>query len=343
MSNSAADRAEAQPLPELGSSSGAGGAVAVYRLRQVHVAYGGRIRASWQSVLASTPLGKASTRGGSYRGLGGRGGGQRSLCGGGGYSWAIVRTRGGLGDDGGQGNGVESGDITETCNPSSRVVQQGTVSPGRRLRTEEGGGENNNGKIKVAVDPSIELSSSTASPWRWHSFDVDTTAWLPGDLLSLWIRLDNVAGNWCNETAPAPAEAAILRGGELREDLPLSRHPRVRGFELEVVDDATAEDTARRARCILRRTHHHPAPTSSSGNRLGGGGAKEGENTVTSTDLARRDSGYRAVGFGEAAAECYFAPAFAATATGPGTSVDTVQLDFAACPMNMAAAGGSWA
>lgn len=329
MSRFVADRAEVKPLPELGGSAGNAGAV--YRLRQVHVAYGGRIRASWQSVLATTPFGKASTGGGgSNCGLGGRGGGQGSLCGGGGYSWAIVRTRGGLGDDGGEGGGVASGGITDTCTPSSRVIEQGAVSPGGRWPTEEGDGDNSNGKTKVAVvDPSSELPSSTASPWRWHCFDVDTTAWLPGDLISLWIRLDDVAGK--------PAEAVKRGGGELRGKLRLSRHPCVRGFELEVVDDATAEEIARRARCILRRTHHHRAPASSSSNRLNEGRSNDG-GAVTSTDLTCCGNGSP-----NPTAECYFAPAFAAAATGPGTSVDTVQLDFAACPMNMAAAGGSWA
>lgn len=346
MSNSTvANRAVARTLPELRSSSGAGGAGDMYRLRQIHMAYGGRIRASWQSILTIAPFGKASTAGGSNGSLGDRGGGQRSLSGGCGYSWAIVRTRGGLGDNGQERDGVASGGITDTSNPSSRVIQQGSVSPGGILCTEEGGGTTDNSKTKVAVDPSSDLSSSTVSPLRWHFFEVDTTDWLPGDLLSLWIRLYDVAGDWCSETAPAPAEETARRGGEIRQDFPLSHQPRVRGFELEVVDDAAAEETARRSRCILRRKRHHPAlASSSSSNRLNGGEVKEGESAAAATDLTCSGRVNRAVGFGEAAAECYFAPAFSATAPGPGTSVDTVQLDFAAvCPMNMAAAGGSWA
>lgn len=311
-----------------GGSGGDGSAQAMHRLRQVHVAHGGRIRTSWRAVLAATPLqrlGQATAgnwSNSSKSKVDGVRDGQRSLCG---YSWALVRTRGVVGD--------------EACDLACRIIEQGNV-PDRSddprftsdcegvIGTEEEGGGN-----KAGADPSTEVVSSTASPWRWQCFDVDTTAWLPGDLLSLWIRLDEVrpfpppslapGGDWVGGT-PA-ADAAIRRGGTSRRHLPLCYHPLVRAFELRVVDDARAEEIARGCYALSRDRHQRPLASSSS-TCLDGGSATAG------TSAAR---------FGD---ECLYSPACTVTASVPGASVAAVQLDFAAvCPMNMAAAGGSWA
>lgn len=303
-----------------GGNDGDGSAHALHCLRQVHVAHGGRIRTSWNAVLAATPVqrrSQANTGDWSSSGYDVNSivGGQRSLCG---YSWALVRSRGVAGD--------------ERCSLACRVMKQGSVSDRSTVPRYTGdhggviGSEEQGGNDKASVNPSTEEVSSTLSPWRWQCFDVDTTAWLPGDLLSLWIRLDELGPSPPPSFAPgggtspvAAGEGSIGRRGNSRRLLPLRYHPLVRAFELRAVDDARAEEAAR-GHCALSREHHERPVVSCSGTRLDGGSAAR---------------------FGEA---CFYPPVFSAAASGPGTSVAAVQLDLAAdCPMNMAAAGGLWA
>ena len=313
---------------------GGGGAHAMHRLRQVHVAHGGRIRTSWHAALTATkvqrPGGREGTTGG---GSNGKEGGHRSVCG---YSWALVRTRGVVGD--------------EACSLACGVIEQGTVSDhsavnvfhsdhGGAVGSEGEGGGSKAGVVKPSSAGGPGSSSTSSSPWRWQRFDVDTTAWLPGDSLSLWARLDEVqpfppvpaaGGGWVGGASAAleGAVASARRGGRSRRCLPPCYRPLVRSFELRVVDDARAEEIARGSCALSRdRCHRHVAGGTSSGTRLDDGSATAG------TSAARLGD------------ECFYAPAFDAAASGHGrSSVKAVQLDLAAVsPMNMAAAGGDWA
>eukprot|EP00903_Cladosiphon_okamuranus_P014811 g13717.t1 len=316
------------PLTADGGNPDGGGdgrAHTMHRLRQVHVAHGGRIRTSWHTVLAAAPTrpsGRAATGYGS-NGSGGTSGmagdGHRSVCG---YSWALVRTRGVMGD--------------ESCHLACRVVEQGSASDcsaGSRCTGDQRGAigpsEEEEYDNRDGVDLSIKGASSkmSSSPWRWHRFDVDTTGWLPGDLLSLWIRLDEL---WPSPPSPlaaaggdrvgwtSAAEATSGRGGQSRRGIPGRYHPLVRCFELRAVDDARAEEIARGCYAPLSRGRHQRPPAGRNATRLDGMARLEGE--------------------------CFYGPACSAAAFGYGTSVAAVQLDFAAVsPMNLAAAGGSWA
>lgn len=319
------------PLRTGGGGSGdSGSAHAMHRLRQVYVAHGGRIRTSWNAVLAATKpqrSGQATATvgdGSNGGGINGMEGGHRPPCG---YSWALVRTRGVVDD--------------EACSLACRVIEQGTVSDrsagsrftsgdgGRVVGSEGGGGDN-----VAGVEPSAKGESSALSPWRWHRFDVETTAWLPGDLLSLWIRLDAVrpfprpslAAGRDRVGGASAAEAAIGRGGRSWRRHSICYRPLVRSFELRAVDDARAEEIARGCYHALSRDCHQRSVASGGSTRFDGGSATAGTSTARLGD------------------ECFYAPAFPPAASGHCTSVAAVQLDFAAVsPMNMAAAGGSWA
>ena len=316
-----------------------GGAGGMYRLRQVHVAHGGRLRASWQAVLAASPLRRANQGAigrGSKPSLHRRGGERRSPRGSG-YSWAIVRTRGVGGGCGGEDNGVVNVGPDHPCNLSCRVLRQGTVpdhstnplddGSDRRagFGTEKEGDDNTTDKGGVRVSTTSAFSAAI-SPWRWQRFDVETTSWLPGDVLSLWIRLDDVRSCPPSSRVSAAAnntiwdEATTPGGGKERRDCPLVHRPQARAFQVGVVDDARSEEVAR----ILPRYRRQPPVVTGDGAR---------------SDRSEEEGCSRAV------VECFYAPAFSAVRPGPGAGVAAaVRLDFAAsCPMNMAAAGGSWA
>lgn len=327
-------------------------AYAMHRLRHVHVGHGGRIRASWQAILATSPLkplGGASSWGRSASG--GRGHGERLPRRG--YSWAIVRTRGVLGHDEGGWRNQAGGDVDDTCGLSCRVILQGSVpdpsthTTGRGIVSDaEGGVEEDGGRDSgnggVDLESSRTSIPSAMSPWRWHSLGVDTTGWLPGDLLSLWIQVDEVRprpplscvaeGMGLVDNAAAAAQRAAERGEHQRLNSRFC-HLRVRAFSLRVVDDAEAEEIVRRAHCLPCR---HPLV-------LGNPPILPRPNdkmfthttaTIHSTGRSKR---------GEAHVECHFATTSLSAASSSGMTA-AVRLDFAAvCPMNMAAAGGSWA
>lgn len=358
------------------NSGGGGGGVNTHRLREVHVAFGGRIRACWEAVLSATPCYRAAGGGRSHgEGCGGDG---RPPCG---YSWAIVRTRGVVGECGwapGRDSHVSNNGAPL---PSSCVVKQGVVglSPlpadgavkttartqmqpswAGRAGASPTDGEGSNGKDKnvrdedngataggpsfqpygassVSPTPSNALYS-LSPPWRWQRFEADTTGWLPGDLLSLWIQV------WpyqvSNPPVPVVGAAEVDQDGEV---LPFRRRmgttsvskehdggggaggrsaassfPRVRGFELRVVDDARANEAAGRA-CLRRR---HPS-------------LNRALLVSQSTTKGSRGAGAGARDVGSAGGGAMYAATASAT---------TVRLDFATvCPMNLAAAGGSWA
>lgn len=203
--------------------------------------------------------------------------------------------------------------------PRDASIHGGVIGPGGEA-----------GDTKADVDPSTQPVSSALSPWRWHCFDVGTTAWLPGDLLSLWIRIDEVRPFPPSPltSGASPAEAAAPAGGRRsRGYLPLGYRPLVRSFELRAVDDARAEEIARGGCCAPFRDRHQRLLASSGSTRVSGGSATADASAARLGD------------------ECYYAPAFGSAASGPGNGVAAVvQLDLAAvCPMNMAAAGGTWA
>lgn len=313
-----------------GSRRGDGVTGRMYRLRQVHVANGGRIRASWQAVLEAAPLRRfdQGTIGrGSNLGLQAGGDGQRSPCGdggGGAYAWAIVRTRGVVGEDVG------------VVNLACRVVTQGAV-PDRSPRRPADGDDRG-----VAIDTTTAAgadtskktpSSAASSPWRWQYFDVETTSWLPGDVLSLWIRLDGVRPRPRSPSATAAAvdnaaaaedDATASRRGGARRGLPFRHRPRVRAFQVGVVDDARSEEIARGVLPLRRQQRPFVGSDGDNSDRS----SRSYENGSLSTP------------------DCFFPPAFSAVGTGPSTAgaATAVRLDFAAMsPMNMAAAGGVWA
>lgn len=351
------------PLPRLDLISGTG----VYRARQVHVGFGGRISVSWQAMLASSSshrceeVTKAKVAGGtSMLGNGdvGDSGQQPS-----GYSWAIVRTRGG--DD------TSGGDLGVTCaGPSPppplppRVIHQGFVRTGRMntnqnqhgiIETVKGSNRSVDGKTDTAFNPSVAAAAATSasyhckpyssasaisaasfspsSPWQWQEFQADTSGWQPGDVLSLWIRVDTQPPRrWPSSTGDyrdrnSLDHIEIMRGRRLGYSVGvrdgdevsanvLSFSPRVRGFELRAVDDARVEETVHRAACCPYDW------------RTDNCGMRNVEQNKKGRKLRSRIVGPRGK------AEC----------RGEEKATGAVRLDFAAvCPMNMAAAGGSWA
>lgn len=292
------------------------------RLRQVYLSSGGRIRASWQAVLAGAQCSQATAPNSAIRNGGGSRGWRPD-----GYSWAIVRTRGVAGDD---GEGAAPG--APFLPPPTKVIDQGVIRP-----------------------------PHGPSPWQWQSCEVDTAGWLPGDLLSLWIQVDHgghgsristdaphaTAFNSCTVRTGAvdSGAAGLFTGARNRASdgtngqgdslLPYRQpanksggrgsevgacfRPCVRGFELRVVDDATAEEIARRA-CFRR---HGSAPV---GTVVFGGKNRSSKFADGVGVSVGGTTGTQAGGSHSRA----------------GTNV--VRLDLApVCPMNLAAAGGSWA
>lgn len=297
----------------------------VFRLRQVHVAFGGRLSASWDAAWvdhdsirgrnSSYDFGerRASNSGGRRRGSGDRDGvlGQilqrRRPCA---YSWAIVRTR--CGEGGGDGGEVTSSTGAPHSRP--RIVSAGVVQG-----PDGTGGEGNSNICRM-------VKMDVLSPWKWHRIEAETDGWLPGDLMSLWAKVDdriitgstivnngdntgdnngNCAGNKTRAVrhnegyhtlrdSSGDDSGTAAEGGFFGQP---SLPPRVRGFVLRGVDDVRSVEIAGRVRSphVYRRddgrgSSHGSAFSSSS----------------SSADCCRR-------------------------------------LDFAAvCPMNMAAAGGSW-
>lgn len=83
------------------------------------------------------------------------------------YAWAIVRTRGAVGN-------VDEVGVGDTCSVA-------TVSPSSAHVISQD---------HVSSLPTYNHSHSDSSLcWRWQRFEVDSTGWLPGDSLSLWIRI----------------------------------------------------------------------------------------------------------------------------------------------------------
>lgn len=308
----------------------------VFRLRNVVVGFGGRISASWQSMLPATTAATTTTSSGRYGGSGG--------CRPCGYSWAIVRTRGVCRDsDSGASRVIRQGVVHYSCGSG------GSTAAARTAGTGGGGGDKaeNMRKEFVGTGPQPSLTAPTptsgasrslstpSSPWRWQSLEADTAGWLPGDVLGLWIRVDS--SQWCRGPAACPppsgAEATLRTPGDKDSgdgshvaegksggDRALGYSPRVRDFVLRTVDDARARDIAGRARVYSHR--HRPAAA-----EVLADGRKDGQ----VLHGVERDKGW---------------------GTGAGGSCgnvaveagDAVRLDFATmCPMNMAAAGGSWA
>lgn len=320
-------RAVLRPPSEKNGSNGfcgnGGMADVMHRLRQIHVARGGRIRASWRAVLTVSPLQHLDQSASSGRAHHGRGGEfQRSSCKG--YSWAIVRTRGMAAGDGRGGKGM-SCVVKQGALPDSSARHACHRSGSVRLTdTDEEGDNHYSSKADV-----VSSSPSATSPWRWEHLEVDTVGWLPGDLLSLWIRLDDTPppspprlatdGGWHGRGATPAVSGGPGRGDESRRDCPPSHRPLVRAFDLTVIDDAREEEIVRRACCFPR---HSPRLASIEYSTLPG---------------ERVD---RVARVGEVATECF--PDFPLVA--PYSGVAAVRLDFAAVsPMNIAAAGGSWA
>lgn len=213
----------------------------------------------------------------------------------------------------------------------------------------------NNGVFPTSA--TTTRSSATACPWEWHALKADTRGWLPGDILSLWVMIYNdepggdgdykqhssrVTSSW-NDAILASAEAretttstttAAAAGRHssntyrVENDIQKSSAdavgrgntsmtramPVVRGFVLRVVDDALEQDIVRRAMSFNHRTCVR--------GKIGGrkNGAAQG--------TARVGGGFPSGRVNE----------------GDFCNNDDVRLEFSAvCPMNMAAAGGSWA
>lgn len=203
-------------------------------------------------------------------------------------------------------------------------------SDGARLADtdEEAGGHYSSNTDIVSSRDSLP---GAKSPWRWEHFEVDTVGWLPGDLLSLWVRLDDspppssprvsTDGVWHRGGTAAAVSGEPRRGDQSRRNSPSSHRPLVRAFDLTVIDDAREEEIVRRA-CFFPRNRPRLA------------------SDEYSTLLGDRVD--RVARVGEVATECFHAPDFPLVA--PHSGVAAVRLDFAAVsPMNIAAAGGSWA
>lgn len=352
------------------------GGISTYRLRQVHVAFGGRIRASWQTVLTATRDHQSSWGKNLFGG-----GGIRRPCG---YSWAIVRTRGVVSD----GGIIDQNSNFHSVLLSSRVVLQGAVSqhgreegrgPGAvRAAAVTGGtirpveGKNNGSSSNDAATRSPPLGGlfSAVSPWDWQRLDAETTGWLPGDLLGLWIRLDDFrhfprltltkgasasagaadggtdqTGSFDRARIGYSSEkkiAGVGDGGSLRRKRIPATHvweeggrgsgrgsllafrPKVRNFELRTIDDARTEEIARSVRSCRRYSPLRRYSVPKGGN-AGVGRMSEGER-------------------GHCPASSSPPPPLPSSSSTSATAPTAVRLDFAAVsPMNMAAAGGSWA
>lgn len=167
------------------------------------------------------------------------------------YAWAIVRTRGAVG-----GNVDEAGagaaDSAVVVSPSStRVISQG----------------------HAPSLPTHSHSDSDSPPCsRWQHFEVDSTGWLPGDSLSLWIvtfPLDHQDMSTAATTATAArghsvgGMATSNRGGRREKEeawkptlaSQQTRYFRhcVQEFKLRRMDDARADAIAGRM-CLRSRT-----------------------------------------------------------------------------------------
>lgn len=223
--------------------------------------------------------------------------------------------------------------------------------------SERGGGsEPPSSKISPSAPPaqSIPPLSGGASPWRWQRLEAETTGWLPGDLLSLWVRLGDLrpASYPPHVTAAGGGDGGGHSGGPRaapagEDTLSPSFHrkppPRVcvRAFELTRVDDARADAITSRSRCFRgrysERVYEKRAGLGIAARR-GDGNARGvvGEEPAASRSVARSFSAAAegvGIGVGRAGGD---------RATSRGSA--TVQLNFAVvCPMNLAAAGGSWA
>lgn len=316
------------PLTATGESrlvkSGAAATGNSHRLRQVFCASGGRVSASWESMLLFArhrehrlPVGSDNVD-------------ERAPSG---YSWAIVRTRGVIGGDEGAAQ-AWAGNAFAAPPQTSRVIEQGFVGRCYPLNPSAEG-TSTTGQAAVTGsrsgndDGAIRGHEGAASPWCWRRLEAQTNGWLPGDLLSLWIQLHYS----CQNPPPPPSCNSIVVGSEsnrLSQDIGnatggigqgspsmMRAYPRVQGFETRLIDDVEAQKIAARA-CFLPRHNHHQRY-----NFIAGGKAPELGRVPTRSGLA--GSWMRAG-----------APSERSTAA--------VRLDFAAvCPMNMAAAGGSWA
>lgn len=228
-----------------------------YRLRKVLISSGGRIIASWKTKVLDDKAVNAKRP---------QGGGQighdtwHPSCI---YAWAIVRTRGAVGDVDEAGTGAaNSGAIVS---PSTAcVISQGHASS----------------------LPTYSHSHSSDSPpcSRWQHFEVDSTGWLPGDSLSLWILTfppDHQDSSRSATTATAArghsvdGMATSNRGGRIEEEgawkptlaSQQTRHfrPCVQEFKLRRMDDAREDAIAGRT-CSRSRTHRSlPRNTASGG------------------------------------------------------------------------------
>ena len=271
--------------------------------------------------------------------------------------------------------------VSHAGDESHRSKGNDTANIADKASVRGGGGDG--GPTLSKMSPSTpparlrQLSSEGSSPWRWQQLEAETTGWLPGDLLSLWVRLDyhpqyspyphhiTAAGGSGSGGGDGiggdggdggPGQAA--RGGDIMLSPEFRRSPppppcvRVRAFELTLVDDARADAIASRARGCFRRRYFDPASEKRAGlGDAASGRGRDGNAREVAAAVALREAG------GGTGAGCSVPPSYSAAAEGGGgggaggegdwataRGCATVQLDFAAvCPMNLAAAGGTWA
>lgn len=227
------------------------------------------------------------------------------------------------------------------------------------------------------------VSTTSSSPWHWTWLEAETAGWLPGDLLGLWIRVDDDRTHPCHDSSPTTtcclppssveAAAAVVRmtdvGGEdlgllgARNKSPADKRnnggvstdfegtksghgvcavstypPQVCDFVLRTVDDARAREVAGRARFSSRRRNRPAAATAAVVSLAANGRNKGSQGLRCGAGRAETDQGW---GIGGGGGGGVGGTCGGAAAVEAG---DAVRLDFATvCPMNMAAAGGSWA
>lgn len=295
----------------------------IHPCRRLDIGHAGRLRVSWSSRLTvagsqdpqATPEPTRGNQGGAPESLRGATVAPGASCPLG-YSWAIVRTRGG-GCGGGRGRQSPA-----PLFPSpARILQRGVVLPPRGGGDKAGENaslsDDTHGAAETAAgsvgpagcraaDPPalspVPWSTRASNPLKPQAFECETTGWLPGDVLTLWISvyLDHRAPSTEPSLIGEPQGggsypgAAEGRPGQLTARD--SFRPSVRAFELRAVDDADSDE-------LLRRLFR-PRPSAALAERTLGKGAR------------------------------------ASTA---GAVPEPVPLGLATpFPMNIAAAGGSW-
>lgn len=292
----------------------------MHLMRRVYISFGGRICASWRSALASPPAVEHSINRGAAAmsackddaieataaGHGSREGLRHPEE----YGWAIVQTRGSSISCHEQHDSspysspkVVHHGIVRSARQLIRLREEepsiGTHQPARSARVPQGGRRPSttagNGGIDSLSAASSVQSCRVSSLLRWHTLESETAGWLPGDVLSLWVSVDDIRDPsytrkpWLH----GPSGDNSPKGVGHAQPFSVS----VRGFELRAIDDAHSAE-------ILRQNHPN------------GRGYHAGCRT------ARDKPNHEGL---------------------PSNFPRPTRLDLAtACPMNMAAAGGSW-